>query len=893
MGIVPRIRSSILAAKDKLAEGREKLRKQHAEGSPGIQVCSFLTDLWDSIVLELYETAMAEMDDVAREELRRQIVLVAHGGYGRRDVAPYSDVDLLLLHRPAARARVAQLARRLITDVGDVGLNLGFGVRTPAQAWRLARRDPVIFTSQAEARYLAGSERLFSAFTSRFRREARRRSRTLINLIDAERRKERAHYGETVYLLEPNVKRSRGALRDIHLVRWIGFARYGDVDPERLRMAGVLSAEDERRLKKAAGFLLRLRNELHFHSGKSDDVLYRAEQVRIATSWQYQGSDGVLPVEQFMRDYFDHTSTIRNIVGNILATARQRSTILLAISSLFGRQVEGDYRVGPIHISATRQGLAKLEGNLAEVLRLMDLSNQYNKRIEHRTWQAIRQDMMVRDHIEISEEAAGRFMSLLSQTPRLGDLLRRLHELRVLEKLVSGMERARCLLQFNKYHKYTVDEHCIRAVERATEFLGDSGPLGAVYRAIGQRAVVHLALLIHDLGKGYAEDHSSVGEALAVETAARLKLKDQDAEIVRFLVGKHLLMSHLAFRRDTSEEAPIVQFASEVGSPELLRMLFVLTCADLAAVGPGVLNRWKIEVLSELYHRTLEHLSGDPAADVNRRLEEIGRRVLAGAPKAHADWFARQIKAAPPAYLLGRPADRIVEDFEQLREIRPDQALASGRYLDDRRVLEFTVATVEAIVPGIFHRLTGALTSQGLQILSADIFTLADDLVLDRFYVHDNDYVGPPPQERIDRICKALVNSLKHPAEAPPLFRQTWHARDEQTERSLELLPTRVTVDNSTSRQYTVLDIFAHDRIGLLYTITRTLFELGINVRIAKIGTYLDQVVDVFYVTDQQGKKIDQEEKLKRIRGRLLDAIGQGASPTPLVRSGAASGHDG
>ena len=254
----------------------------------------------------------------------------------------------------------------------------------------------------------------------------------------------------------------------------------------------------------------------------------------------------------------------------------------------------------------------------------MVLANQTDKRIAPDTWKAIRDDMIDRTEMEVSSETSRRFMSLLSYTARLGRLLRRLHELRVLEKLVVGLDHARYLLQFNQYHKYTVDEHSIQCIERATEFFSSSRTLGRVYRSLEHRDLLHLALLIHDLGKGYDEEHCTVGKRLAKRTAARLQLPPRQSRMLQFLVEKHLLMSHLAFRRDTSDEALIHQFAGDVGTPEALRMLYVMTAADLAGVGPGVLNPWKIDVLTSLYKKTIEHLvAPGEAPDSDDRAERL------------------------------------------------------------------------------------------------------------------------------------------------------------------------------------------------------------------------------------------------------------------------------
>jgi [protein-PII] uridylyltransferase len=425
------------------------------------------------------------------------------------------------------------------------------------------------------------------------------------------------------------------------------------------------------------------------------------------------------------------------------------------------------------------------------------------------------------------------------------------------------------LLQFNEYHKYTVDEHCIHAVECATEFVSRPGVLGDVYRGIKEKRTLHLALLIHDLGKGFVEDHSEVGARIALDVGRRLRLPDRETETLRLLVHKHLVMSHLAFRRDTSDEQVILRFAVDVGSPEVLRMLFVLTCADLAAVGPGVLNDWKLEVLADLYQRTMLHLSGQTPSAVTERRRGAVRDLLSGEPAFER--LADQVRTLPSSYLQSAPPERIADDLRQLAALEDREVKTWCRYQPETRTMEYTVGTHESITPGIFHKLTGALSSQGLQILSADINTLAGGLVLDRFVVHDPDFTGEPPAARTEEIKARLTASLT--SDAPPAFRRVWQRAKNTLGEAVHALPTQVRIDNSTSERFTIVDVFALDRMGLLYTITRTLFELGLSVSLARIGTYLDQVVDVFYVTDQDGRKLHDEGRLHHVRETLLAAI--------------------
>lgn len=865
-------------ARAALARGREKLRRQHESGSPAVQVCAHWTKIVEEVVLGLYRAALVSHAADGRIHPHR-LALVAHSGLGRRAMAPYSDVDLMLLYPDGEGGALAGLVRTFAQWLYDSGLLVGFAARGVAEACRLALDDATILTGLIETRWLEGSSALVAQCERRLARQAQRRSAALLAKVEEARREEQARYGETVFLLEPNVKRSRGGLRDLQFIRWVGYLRFGQRDYDALAQAGCLTRDELAQLRQAQDFLLWVRNDLHFWFGKAEDVLDREQQVRLAQRWGCRGSEGLLPVEQFMQEYFQHTSQVHQIASHLLQAARPRRWWWSWVQPLVSHQFEGDFRVGPTTIWATRRGRARLRGNLAQVLRLCELASLYDKRIDETTWQAIRADVLSRTLIDdaqpLPREVAERFMALLARPAQLPELLRRLHELRVLEQLLPGMRHARGLLQFNAYHRYTVDEHSLRVVEYLASLQEDQDVPGQVYRAITSKAILHLAALLHDLGKGYAEDHCLVGARLAEQAALRLHLPSQDAEILRFLVQHHLRMSHLAQQQDIHDAQVVVAFAVEVGSPEVLQMLYVLTLADLAAVGPGVLNQWKRQLLTELYQHALELLTSEsPAEAASQRVQQRREEILTLVRRRDGlAWWETQVISLPASSLFAVPPAQLVEELDRLRRLARREAVAWGRYCESRQAVEYTVGTYEEITPGIFHKLTGALTSQRQQILAADINTLADGLVLDRFYVADQDFVGPPPPTRLDEICKSLVAALTDHADKPPVFRRLWQSR-RSTPTATQHLPTRVTVDNRTADKFTILATFAYDRMGLLYAITRTLFELGLSVSKAKIGTHLDQVVDVFYVTDRaSGQKITDPARLAEIRRRLLDAI--------------------
>ncbi|MEW4562527.1 [protein-PII] uridylyltransferase [Bremerella sp. JC770] len=869
-----RLRESVIAAKQKLATDREKLKRQHQAGTPGVQLCAQITDCFDSILLELVNAAADDVPGFTAERVLSNVTIVPHGGYGRRDTAPYSDIDLMILHAPTFREPAIQFTKRLQQDVFDVGLILGHSLRTPKQAISAAMSDATIFTSLAENRFLAGSVGLFRNFAEPFRRRAKRNFRSLYHAIMKSRDEERAQYGEIVHLLEPNIKRSSGALRGIQMVRWLGFAKFGENEMDSLNRLGAISDRDRKILRDAREYLLRLRNELHFHAGKSSDLLDRAEQIRIAELYGFQGTEGLLPVEQFMQTYFEQTSGVRDAARHFIASIRPQSPVATIFGPIMTRRVDRDFHVGPYRISTSKRWKQHRAGQIDQILELMIAASRFNRQIDHPTWEVIRSKMHGQGEIEMTEATRRAFLTLLSEPGRLGQLLRRLHELRLLEKIVPGMSHARCLLQFNQYHKYTVDAHCIKTVECATQFLERDDTLGAVYMKIKKKWLLHLALLIHDLGKGFSEDHSIVGARIAEDVADRFWLSPQDKETLVHLVLHHLKMSHLAFRRDTSDEQLVLSFAMENGPAERMRMLFVLTCADFAGVGPGTLNDWKVRVLTDLYRKSMQNLGGDDTVDtVALRRKKLDRLAALVRGHENEEWYRHVIDTLPEGFLQETPATQIVSDLEQLHAMKDDSPMVACQYREDRGVLEITIGTRENLMQGVFHRLTAAVTSQRMTILAAEINTLADGLVLDRYFVQDQDHDGQSPQERMDDICGRIHKYLTADEEQAPSFTSTWTSRNQRLAEEAIPIPTEIKIDNETSDQYTIVEVFTQDRQGLLYQISRMLFDIELSVHVARITTHLDQVVDVFYVTDSNGNKIFDDQRLASIKQTLGEAL--------------------
>ncbi len=873
MATSPQIESVVLDARRRLQEGREKIRKQHDQGAPGPQVCAQITDLFDGVVLDIWNAATEH----ALSPLHRsQVALIAHGGYGRRDLAPFSDVDIMLVPLRGADSIIQPIAARLSRDIVDAGLQLGFSVRGPNEACRLAWKDPVIYSSLSESRLLSGSLTVYSRFFNALRAGARRRRRALVDALQTARREERAKWGETNYLLRPNVKRSRGGLRDLQFIRWIGFTLDGETELDRLVKLGRLPADDYRRIRQAYAFLLRVRNELHFVHGRSQDVLDRPTQMSIAEKWGYQPSEGRLPVEYFMQDYFEHTRNVRYASSYVYADARPLPLISRAVERLMSRHLDESIRLGPFHVWVEPSVLGEFSSNLANVLRLMDVANRYRRRISHPTWQAIREAMITRQP-EIPDASAVRsFLSLMSRPGQLADLLRSLNELRVLEQFIPAMKRARGLLQFNEYHKYTVDAHCIRAVEAATRFEDKAGPIGDRYRQLGDKLMLHLSLLIHDLGKGYEEDHSDVGKRIAAETSERLGLDEASSQTLQWLIHKHLIMHYAAFRHDLSDPQIISKFADQVGTQQRLELLSLMSLADLTAVGPDILTDWKEFLIEELYTRTAAffqtgQLPGQPSAQSIVARESIQK--LIGVAK-HPELAQSILAGLSEAVVLQSPADYLA----RLIRITTDQrdegvTICSGRFEASRGATEYTVITNQQNRPiGTFARVTAALADSGLSILRAEIETIADDWVWDTFLVEDRESASVS-DERISRVASKVRDFIIDESRPILAHRRYWSPTIKSEAASIKLQPAKVSFDIETMDRYTVVLLFAYDRPGLLASIASTFAELRIVLHFAKIDTHLDQAVDVFYVTELGNHKIVDAGRLEQIQQALLAAV--------------------
>jgi [protein-PII] uridylyltransferase len=729
-------------------------------------------------------------------------------------------------------------------------------------------------------RLLWGSSRLFESFRASFvRRISRGHYRTFYDACVTARAAERLQYGGTERQLEPEVKRSPGGLRDIQLVRWLGLARFGTPDLDLLQRSDGLSADDVRVLVDAQEFLQKIRTDLHFHAGRAQEILTRDEQLRMAELMGFSGTAAQRPVEEFMQRFFRHATAVADVVSRFVQRERPRRWRTVLERLVLSRRDNELFRV-------TTREIFPAPGQLPEVLRDPDrlfqwfeLAGSYGLQVPAEFTDRIRTACQQFPQ-PLPASVARRFLSLLQTEKGLESLLRQMAANGSLTYVLPEFEQIHCLLQFNQYHAFTVDEHTLRTIGEVEQLRSQSTALGRAAREVKSPALLHLSLLLHDAGKGQIEDHSIVGERLAREVGTRLALSQTDQETLCFLVRHHLDMTLLAFRRDLQDPALLIQFARQIGNVETLRLLFVHTAADMLAVGPNTFTSWKEDLLTQLYQGTYEALSGGAPGGVG----EERRRELRGAwggvigqptnSSSEGSAAGDLIDSLPAHYLAHTGDSQVLSDLTSVSQLDLLPLKIRAVYDEESHLVEVLVITRDRPGSGVFSRICGTLTARGLSILAANICTTDRQVIIDRFTVKDPDFAGRIPAFRLREIEDSLRQVLEEQVSVEELFRRNQRLTVASTTGVLCHEPARVVIDNQVSESATVIDVFANDARGLLYIIAKALFDLELSVILAKITTHVDQVLDVFYVTTREGGKVAQSDE-SRVEQGILQAIQQ------------------
>ncbi|MFL6844884.1 MAG: [protein-PII] uridylyltransferase [Allosphingosinicella sp.] len=865
--------------KSALGEGREeiarRLERHPYAGSEAAAAYAFLTD---QIVRLAHDHAVAALSAPRPAD---QLLLLAVGGYGRGEMALHSDVDIAFV-TPARPGRWAkQAVESILYLLWDLGLKLGPSTRSVEELIALAGTDHTVRTALLEARWLWGDEPLYDEVQARFWKEVvAGKAKSFVTEKLEERNARHRRMGDSRYVVEPNVKEGKGGLRDLHTLFWIGKYAYRVTRVADLVEVGLLTEAELRQFQRAERFLWAVRCHLHLVAGRAEERLTFDYQREIAQRMRYADRPGNSPVERFMRHYFLHAKTVGDLTGVFLAHldekfARKGSRFGLPTLRRRPSRLEG-FLLDRGRLALPSDGFFREDP--VRLLQIFALADLYGLEIHPLAMRAAARDAKLVDEVREDPQANALFLDVLTSPRDPETVLRWMNEAGVFGRFVPDFGRVVAQMQFDMYHHYTVDEHSIRAIGLLARIergeAKDDHPLaGALFRHIASRRALYVAVLLHDIAKGRGGDHSVLGADVARSLCPRLGLSEAETGTVAWLVRWHLLMSATAFKRDLADPQTIQDFAQRVKSLERLRLLFILTVVDIQAVGPGVWNGWKRQLLRELFETAEEALRlGHKQKGRSERIASTQAELAARLGWEDAR-FARHAWRLPDSYWLAEPFD-VLEANARLIEAA-DRAPAKTRPLatsvaDERGATLLSVYAKDQ--PGLFYRLSAAISLAGANIIDARIHTTLDAMAVDNFLVQD--VQGGPFADRhqLKRLEEAVIRAIE--GQEPAMERLEAKALPLLRAEAFAIQPA-VFVDNEASSRYTVVEVNARDRAALLSGLAGALYESKLAIHSAHIATYGERAVDVFYLTDQQGGKIDNPARLKTLQARLLKAAGE------------------
>ncbi|MBD8553686.1 [protein-PII] uridylyltransferase [Rhizobium sp. CFBP 8762] len=875
-------RQALLAAlKQTNAQGRETARALLTQDGGGIACARRISHVQDGLITALYEFTLAHIVNAAHSGATERIAVTAVGGYGRGTLAPGSDIDLLFLLPTRQASWNTALIEFMLYVLWDMGFKVGHATRTIDECIRLSRDDMTIRTAILESRFICGAEPLANDLATRFDKEiVRNTGPEFIAAKLAERDARHRKAGDTRYLVEPNVKESKGGLRDIHTLFWIAKYFYRVKNSADLVRVGVLSRKEYTLFQKSDDFLWAVRCHMHFLTGKAEERLSFDIQREIAEALGYHDHPGLSAVERFMKHYFLVAKNVGDLTRIFCAALEdQQAKDAPGLSAVFSRFTHRTRKIagsldfvedrGRIMLAAP-DVFAQDPVNIIRLFHVADINGLefHPDALKHVT----RSLKLITPALRENDEANRLFLSVLTSRRDPELILRRMNEAGVLGRFIPEFGRIVSMMQFNMYHHYTVDEHLLRTVKMLSRVdqgkEDDAHPLAVqLMPSIEEREALYVAVLLHDIAKGRPEDHSVAGARVARKLCPRLGLNAKQTELVSWLIQEHLTMSMVAQTRDLNDRQTIRDFAERVQSLDRLKLLLILTICDIRAVGPGVWNGWKGQLLRTLYYETELLISGgfsesprkERAAQARARLHA----ELPGWSEAERDAY---VKLHYQPYLLSVSIEDQVRHAAFVREAdRAGKTLATMvRTHSFHAITEITVLSPDH--PRLLTVIAGACAAAGANIVDAQIFTTADGRALDTILVNREFAVDDDETRRAATIGRMIEDVLSGTKRLPEVIATRMRGR--RRHRTFTVTPT-VTISNTLSNKFTVIEIECLDRTGLLSEVTAVLSDLSLDIASAHITTFGEKVIDTFYVTDLVGHQVVNENRQANIVARL------------------------
>ena len=879
----PKARQGIVEAlREALENGRQEIaHRLAAKPGAGHEVAEAQAFLIDQLLRVIHDHVVSHVYPAPNRSSGERLTIMAVGGYGRGEMAPHSDVDIAFITPIKHTPWCEQVIEAMLYLLWDLSLKIGHSSRSLDEMVRMSRADITIRTAMLEGRYVWGDQALYEEARTRFWADvvAGTEQQFVAEKL-AERNERHARQGDSRYVVEPNVKEGKGGLRDLHTLYWIGKYIHKVRVPAELVDVGLLTAAEYRAFRRAENFFWAVRCHIHTLTRRAEDRLTFDIQRQIAARMQFADRPGKSAVERFMQYFFLQAKQVGSLTGVFLAQldeqfAKKQRKGPIARLRARAKNVRG-FRVAEGRIAAPDDAFFH-----AEPMRLIEIfaiAERDGLEIHPETLRQIARDAhLVSGKLRRDPHANAMFLDLLTSQRDPENILRLFNESGVFSRFVPEFGRVNAQMQFDMYHHYTVDEHTIRAIGLLARIekgaLKDDHPLAsAIIGKVPSRRALYVSVLLHDIAKGRGGDHSVLGGEIALKLCPRLGLDADETETVAWLVRNHLMMSATAFKRDLADWKTITDFVTVVDSMARLRTLLLLTIVDIRAVGPGVWNSWKRQLLAELYQAAEErlrlgHVEYGRAGRIAARKAAVADQLAA---RGHGGLVPRFESVLGDAYWIAEPADVIAMNLIQL-DASDGAPLTVTTEADAARGATL-VMVIAADHPGLFYRIAGGISLAGGNIIDARIHTTRDGIAIDNFLVQDplgRPFSDPGQQERLKTaIADALANKTRMSPQlaARPLARPRADAFD---------VRPRIEFDHEASNRFTVVEVIARDRPALLNRLSRALFDQRLVIHSAHVATYGERAVDTFYVTDMFGDKVDAGPRERDIEKLLLAAAAE------------------
>ena len=867
----------IATAKSTLNTTEDALKERFVKDNDGVLYLGARALIVDHVIMAIFDKVTTLLPS---EKDSPTLSLMATGGYGRGELCPKSDIDLLFVTSVQVDKAISAMIEMMLYVLWDLGLTVGHATRSIRQQMKAAQDDITIRTAFLEARPLAGDRDQAEHMIAKFKKDVIKG--TAVEFLNAkldEREMRLKRNGSQRYMVEPNIKDGKGGLRDLHTLFWIARYAYQAESMLDLLDRGLLTKSELREFSYAQRFLWSVRTHLHLRAGREDDRLTFDAQMDIAPLLGFHNRAGMKGVERFMRRYHLAAKTVGNMTRIFWAAIA--ADFVTKPRTLMERLLPS--RVPkPFIIEAGRLNLPasfKLRYDLNVIIDMFVIAQNKGFDIHPKLLRRLHRNLKLVDaEFRENPEFNARFIDILTSQENPERVLRLMNESGFLGKFLPDFGRIVAMMQFDMYHSYTVDEHTVFAMGILngieTGRLSEIAPVAtAAVKEVTLRKELYVALLLHDIAKGRGGDHSVLGAEVARKVCPRFGMTEDETETVAWLIRQHLLMSDTAFRYDLNDPTTIEQFAAAVQSPERLNLLLVLTVADIRAVGPNVWNGWKAQLMRDLYARTMAVLRGGTADHTLLQLagEAKGRLYENLASTWSEDSIQHHLNIFYPSYWTSFDDDSYPRHAALCREHEASGDLLTVGMTPDQKRNATELVIITADDAGLFSRITGGVAALGAYIVDARITTRKDGLTVDVLWIQDQDRQAITEDAALHKLRRGLKDALTGMLN----LEDATERRSRQTPSRIRRItaPARVLINNNASNTHTVIEINGKDAPGLLYKVTRKMADLGLQIQTASVSTYGDRVVDVFYVKDGFGLKITTETRMERLQKELLKVL--------------------